>query len=348
MILPHRALAVVFMMLAFVTVRAQETGNESPPNEPPYTNSELNLDQEFNAAKDGDPSEDIEPQGQVEKPVVETKPPSSAKSRQKVATPDRVRTNITDDNEKLEPQFVKPPGPKRGGVLRVPHPNAGKGLLRINKDGTYQYKVSIRPKSKSGSLRMGRMTPPKISGGASAAGTLDYKTMYGSDNLISLIGEYEWQPFTSFGRLGLNLGGGFATARGNGYFKTVSSDRESTKAEETYSLYIFPLSAFLSYRFEYARRQWVVPFINGGVTYYGMMELRDDNKYTFAGASAVGGGGGLMFSISAWDQAAAFRLDREYGIADMYFVVEARAMQGLSTETDFSTQTINGGITIDF
>ncbi len=45
--------------------------------------------------------------------------------------------------------FVKPVGPKAGGVLVVPHPNAPKGLIRINKDNTYQYKTQKVTKSQS-------------------------------------------------------------------------------------------------------------------------------------------------------------------------------------------------------
>jgi hypothetical protein len=260
------------------------------------------------------------------------------------------KNGVTADAPFVAPQplFVKPQGPEKGGTIRVPHPNASKGLLRINKDGSYQYQTGIREKSKSAAFRIGAMTPPKISGGDSAAGTLTYDTMYGKSNLTSMVFEYEWQPFTGFGRLGLNLGTGFATARGNGFFQN-SRGVGSPQAQEIYTLYMLPASAFLSYRFEYARRQWVVPYINGGATLYGLVESRDDGKTpSFAGAAAVGGGGGLLFSITAWDAQSAFTLDREYGIADMYFSLEARVMESLSKSIDFSTQTINGGITVDF
>lgn len=245
-----------------------------------------------------------------------------------------------------ERAFVKPAGPAQGGMLRVPHPDAAKGLLRINKDGSYQYKVGYKLKSQSSSLRVGSLTPPRIAGVSTATGTKDYKDYYGSGNIFALFYDYEWQPFTKFGRLGLNIGSGFATTRGNGYFKTKTDE---SQAPEVYSLYVVPLSTYLVYRFEYARRQWVVPYLKGGGTYFGLVELRDDNKTpVFAGAPAAGGGGGLHFSISALDAKSAFALDREYGISDMYFTVEAMALQGLSKEIDFSTQTINAGITVDF
>ena len=274
--------------------------------------------------------------------------PSTASSSSKAISSDQ---RISSSPRDLVPQFEKPAGPKRGGSLRVPHPNAGKGLIRINKDGTYQYKTSSLPKSQSGSVRVGQMTPPKVSGGSSSAGNLTYETVYGNKNILAVSFDYEWQAFRSFGRLGVNLGSGFATAQGKGSFKSTRSVNgvNVTEAKETYNLYMVPLSAFLTYRFEYTKRQWVVPFINAGATYYTLFEARDDGKSpNIAGAAAVGGGGGLHFSISALDSANAFILNQEYGISDLYFTLEARVMQGLSQEIDFSTQTINGGITVDF
>ena len=235
--------------------------------------------------------------------------------------------------------FQKPPGPLQGGTLEVPHPNAGKGLLKINKDGSYQYKTEIHPKSQAVSVRIGATTPPDIRGNAG----LTYKSMYGAGNLYGLNVDYEWDPFKNFGSLGVQLGAGLISGHGNGRLATGENSRE------TYNLYLVPLSAFAIYRFEYARRQWIVPYVNGGFTYYGMAEKRDDDQpMRYAGSEAVGGGGGLHFSISRLDPAGAFTLDREYGVADMWLTVDARVMQGLDTDVDFSGETISVGITVDF
>lgn len=244
-----------------------------------------------------------------------------------------------------DPIFVKPPGPKQGGTLRVEHPRAAEGLMRINRDGSYQFKTPMKDKSQSGSFKLGAMTPPKVSTGAA---NLSYESMYGSDDIFSVELDYVWQPFRKFGALGLRLGSGFATATGEGFFATPRAGSVS-RAQESYTLFIVPLSAFVEYRFEYMRSQWIVPFVAGGGTYYGLFELRDDGEGpTFAGSPAVGGGGGLLFSISRLDQAGAFTLSQEYGIADMWFVLEARAMQGLKEDLDFTNQSINAGISVDF
>lgn len=252
-----------------------------------------------------------------------------------------------DRYPKRPPYFKKPAGPKQGGVLRVEHPDAAKGLLRINRDGSYQYRTAMKEKSRSGSFKLGMMTPPTVKG---ADSSVTFENMYGSNSIFALDFDYTWQPFRKYGALGLKIGSGFATANAKGFFKTPRPDPErTTRSEETYNLFIVPFSAFLEYRFEYIRRQWVVPYVFGGGIYYGLAEIRNDGKSPdFAGAPAAGGGGGLLLSISRLDAANAFALSQEYGIADMWLVLEARAMQGLSEDTDFTNQTVSAGIAVDF
>jgi hypothetical protein len=241
-----------------------------------------------------------------------------------------------------QPMFVKPEGPKQGGTVRVDHPRAADGLVRINKDGSYQYKTPIPPKSQSSSFKLGMMTPPQIESGTTG---VNFETMYGKDSVFSLNFDYEWQPFRSFGTLGFRFGTGFAMAEGQGFFA-----RDPTmRSEEKYTLFMVPATLFLTYRFEYSRRQWFVPYLTGGGTYYGLMEVRNDGiDPSFAGAPAAGGGGGVLLSISKLDTESAFTLSQEYGIADMWLVVEAIATQGLSDDIDFTNQLISAGIQVDF
>lgn len=248
-----------------------------------------------------------------------------------------------------EPLFVKPKGPQKGGTVTVPHPRAEKGLIRIEKDGSYIFKTKIFDKSKAGSLKFGTMAPPKITAEGNSSITFD--SMYGSQKISGILFDFEWQPFSRFGRLGLQLGFGLFNARGNGMFKgqTNQGGEARTQAEEIYNLYMVPMSLFGVYRFEYVRNQWIVPFINGGVTYYGLAEIRDDGKkQNINGAAAVGGGGGVHFSISALDRQKAFSIGQEYGIADLWLTVEARVLKGLSSEKDFTSTGVNVGITVDY
>jgi hypothetical protein len=316
--------------------------------------SEDDIEKEINSAQGTPPPEDIEdfePGPEIEKAkpqeVAQPKPQEPKKpevivERYKPAHDDVSADRTVNRFPKDQSLFNKPTGPAKGGSVRVPHPRAAEGLLRINKDGSYQYKTAQKEKSQSSAFKISSMTAPDIHGAESA---ITYKSMYGSSDLVGVGFEYDWQPFRGFGALGVQLETGFWTASGKGSFKRNPTE----KAQETYNIFIVPATVFLNYRFEFVRRQWVVPFVNGGATFYGMAEIRDDAKSpAFGGAPAAGGGGGLLFSISRLDAESAFRLSEEYGIADMWIVVEARAMKGLSQDVDFTSQTINAGIMADF
>lgn len=226
--------------------------------------------------------------------------------------------------------------PKHGGTFQMEHPGAAKGLIKIEKDGAYQYHVPPIPKSKATSFRFATLTPPRI-----VNGSLTYENMYGASPQGLLL-DFEWQPFQGFGALGFAFGSGFVMAQGKGRF---ASGRE---ALESYTLFVIPLSLSVVYRFEYVRRQWFVPFIHGGGTYYGLVELRDDNKRNLAGTPAVGGGGGIHFGISRWDRRSAFILSKEYGIADVWLTLEVRVVAALKRELDLSNQSISLGFTVDY
>jgi len=324
--------------------------------------SEYDIEAELNSAQGQPeiPPPEIQP-AEIPKPKSQKKTSRMSPVDEEIRTQERIlkkknqETQVSSDRNvdrypKTEPYFEKPPGPKQGGVQRVEHPDAAKGLIRINKDGSYQYKTKIKEKSQSGAFKVGMMTPPKVQSANSAA--ITFESMYGSGSIFALEFDYTWQPFRKYGALGLKAGIGFATATADGYFKTARPGPDPasrTRSEETYNLFIVPMSAFLEYRFEYVRRQWAVPYIFGGGIYYGLAEIRNDGKTPdFAGAPAAGGGGGLLISISRMDAAGAFTLSEEYGIADMWLVLEAKAIQGLSKDTDFTNQTASAGIAVDF
>jgi hypothetical protein len=264
--------------------------------------------------------------------------PTTVPQRKAVVGGDVVRENRYPE---IEERFVKPARPSDGKSVRVPHPDASKGLLRINKDGTYQYRVSLKEKTRSASLRVGTMTAPIITGGTAG---VNYETMYDNTPLSGANFEYEWQPFRKFGRVGLNLGFGLAMNKASGFLAATLN-----RSEEEYSLFVLPLSANLVYRFEYGRRQYVVPYIVGGGSYYALYENRDDNrKKNFAGAAAIGGGAGILITLSKWDAKSAFTLSEEYDVADLWLSIEARALKGLKQDIDFTGQTIYVGITADY
>lgn len=234
--------------------------------------------------------------------------------------------------------YSRPQGPAKGGRYKIEHPGAAQGLIRIDKEG-YQYKVPLKEKSQAASFRFAGISTPNITSDQG----ISFSSYYGGGGLSGLLGEYEWMPFKGFGALGVQLGGGLVVARGNGRFVGGQT------ANEVYTLFVVPISVLAIYRFEYFRRQWVVPFINGGGTYFGLAEKRDDAKpATFAGSPAAAFGGGLHIGISRWDLRSAFILSRDYGVSDVWFTIEGRVIAGLRKDLDFSSQAISAGFTIDY
>lgn len=237
-------------------------------------------------------------------------------------------------------EYRPPQGPPQGGTYKIPHPGAAQGLLKIQKDGNYLYKVPQKEKSQAISFRMGTISSPKVDG----ANGVSFGDMYPSAGLFGLLGEYEWQPFRgTLGALGLQLGTGLIVARGNGRFA------DGTRAREVYTLVVLPASLMIIYRFEYMHRQWFVPFVKGGGTYYGLIEKRDDAKPpAFAGSPAMVAGCGVHFGVSRWDSKGSFVLSQDYGISDIWFTVEGQVAVGLRSDLDFTNQSVTAGFTVDY
>jgi len=227
-------------------------------------------------------------------------------------------------------------------VIQIQHPNAEKGLVSIEKDKSYQYELAHRPKKSAASFGINVAPAPNISVTTPSNNQISFSSMYKSDSLVTLVGNYEWVLSRSYGTFGIIFEAGLANRHGNG---TLASGEQ---AQEGYSLFIVPLTAMLRYRFEYTYGQWVVPYVEGGGTYYGFAEIRDDNTYNVAGSEAVGGGGGLMFNITRWDRKGAFQLESEFGVSDLYVTLGARAMAGLKPQLDMSGLNILAGVTVDY
>lgn len=303
---------MIALALCFELAHAQAP--ETPPMEPPYTD-----DTEFDPVLSEDPAASNDPIPVSPEPEIEMAP-----QKQSQAAP---VTPVARPNKK--------------GIQLLHHPDAKKGLIRIEQDGTYVYKVKMKKANETGTFRLGMMDPPKI---IAADGIHDFSSMYGSEGLFTLMMEYEWQPFSKFGKLGLQLGVGFATAEGKGFFV---NDPVSVP-QESYTFFAVPMNIGLIYRFEYFDRQWVAPYVSGGGSYIGVAELRDDNKNSFTGTPAAYGAGGIMFNISALDRSLAFNLSNEYGVANLWLVGEYRYLQAFSEDLDFSGGVMSLGIGADF
>ncbi len=234
----------------------------------------------------------------------------------------------------------------KGGVEYIHHPQAAQGLLAITKDGSYIYKTKETGEfNKTGSFRMGMMDPPKI---VAADGTT-FDMMYSSGQQPVFMFDYEWQPFTGYGKLGVQAGFGLLVANGNGRFASTDPTINGQQAKEKYTFLAIPLSAGVVYRLEWLRRQWFAPYVAGGGTYVAVAEFRDDGK-TPSGVGTPGAYGsvGMLFNVSAVDRGTAFTLSSEYGIANLWVSVDYRYLQTFNEDLDFSSSIIGAGIVVDY
>lgn len=230
----------------------------------------------------------------------------------------------------------------------IEHPNASKGLIKIDKDRIYHYKVKTSDQDSAGTFQLGSYQPLDLTNPNNSSLTFD--TMYDEASFPLLLYDYEKQFFKKFGRLGWKLGGGFYYARGNGEFAEDNPSPEGPS--ETFTLFIFPINAGLIYRFQYFDYQWLVPYAEGGLDIFAFAERRDDNlnpplgaAYGAAPAAHASGGVAVLLGRGA---TSFLDLDREYGINKMYLTAQYRLYFALSDKFDFSGDAITGGITAEY
>ncbi len=234
----------------------------------------------------------------------------------------------------------------KGGVEYIHHPQAANGLLAITKEGAYIYKTKeSREYNTTGAVRIASMNSPKIE---SADGTT-YDTMYKDGQQPIFMFDYEWQPLTKYGKLGLQAGLGFLYSSGQGRFISNDASLSGKEAKEKYTFLAIPLNFGVVYRLEFLNRQWLAPYVAGGGTYVAVAEFRDDGKSpVMVGTPGAYGAAGMLFNVSAADRETAFVLSSEYGIANLWVSLEYRLLQTVSEDFDFSSNILGAGIVVDY
>lgn len=360
---PETRVKTLLWSALFLFALSAHAQTDSPPNEPPYTS----LEDEFDHTP------------QTEAPPIELKAGESAPVAPVAVTPETTTAPVTEAppapvNEtplaiEQEPAVVEaqpaPAAPvaaekkedeqvlvRRDWVIPetgtnkkyIHHPRAKDGLRLIDRDGAYYYVANRYSKrEQTTSVRFGSLNPTP--GIVSADGQTDYARMYGSEYPTVLSFDYDWLALKGFGALGLQFGGGFFTAQGQGRFL----NNPSKEAREKYTFYAIPLNLGGIYRFEYTDRQWVVPYVNGGLTYYVLAEKRDDDKApSFVGTPSVYAGGGAMFNLSAIDKDTGFALDAEYGISTLWLTAEFRVIKETNPDLNLGGTLISFGFSTDY
>lgn len=289
-------------------------------------------------------AEDVpEPTIDTTTPTAKGKWPTSAKQRprqfQKVKSVDDEGAYIYETSAEPEvrqyeaaqaPTFSNTPGREKP--------------MTITNEGEFQYPVKESEFSGAAGVRFGMMGAPSL---RNSSNGLSFQDIYGKEDVPGLLFEYEY-PFTrAIGRMGLKFETGVYSRQAAGRFKDPAKIAEIP--EEKFTFVMIPLQVVLQYRFQFADAQWVVPFVEGGATYHGIVELRDDNKKPkFGGAPAAVFGGGVNILLDWIDRASVRQLDADYGINHVWFTAQYRQLAGLKSDLDLTSHLISGGFTFDF
>jgi hypothetical protein len=308
--------------------------NDAPPNEPPYVTSEPNFE---GTGEEGF----IET---TEVPKDSSIPVTSAQEEPKLEAAKKEVLKNKDDYVSSSEEKLK----TKEGSEFIKHPNAKKGLYLIDGKGTYHYKTTKKTQpDRSISLKYSSMPIPLIESELDNGDIFAFEDMYGEDDLSLITLEFSYNPFPKIKRLYGVLGVGFSTATGSGFFKGKGIN--DLQPRESFNLYIIPVSLGATFRFEFKEHQWAVPYLSAAGIYYGMAEIRDDNKRSsFSGSPAAMGAAGVLFNIASWDKSLQFTLDREYGISDIWLDFQFRGIYSGNPDIDFTGGLAHFGIAADY
>jgi len=234
------------------------------------------------------------------------------------------------------------------GTIKVPHNQAKKGLIRIDKKGIYFYRTPETPQHYAASFRFGNLQAPNL---ANQVNGVTFAELYTDGSIPLFLFDLEWQFMQSVGKLGIKFGSGLLVTSGNGRFENPPNGDPTIEAREKFTFVMFPNNLALIYRAEFFDGQPVVPFAEAGVDYFVLAEFRDDNKPPlgrWAGSTAfhVAFGGSLLLDFL--DKDSVMQLDKEYGINHVWLTGEFRAINSINKTFDFTSNLINFGLTAEF
>ncbi len=214
----------------------------------------------------------------------------------------------------------------------------------ITQDGEFLYPVETSDFTGAGGIRFGMMAPPNI---VNSSNGLTFKDIYGGAEVPALLFEYEYPLTQAIGRIGIKGESGFIATSAKGRFKNPA--RVGEIPEERFTFLMIPLQATVIYRFQFADDQWIVPFVEGGGGYFGIVELRDDSKAPkFGGSPVAVASGGVNILLDWLDRQAVRQLDADYGINHVWLSLQYRQIVGLKEDLKISSNMITAGFTFDF
>lgn len=228
----------------------------------------------------------------------------------------------------------------------IEHPNAEKGLIKIDKNKVYYYRVKESDQRGAGNFKIGVYEPTNLE--SSSDSSITYNLIYDDSSSPIILYEHEWQFFKSAGRLAITAGGGFFYASGNGQF----ANGQALRPREKFTLFVFPVNAGIIYRAQFYDTQPIAPYGGAGIGGMLFAERRDDDQNPDLGARYGAAPVGHFYAGLALQLGRGARsfldLDREYGINKVWVTGEYRQYVFVSGKFDFSGDAINAGLSAEF
>ncbi|MEK6554064.1 MAG: hypothetical protein AABZ31_02395, partial [Bdellovibrionota bacterium] len=230
----------------------------------------------------------------------------------------------------------------------IEHPNAKKGLIKIDKEKVYHYRVKPSDQKGAGSFKVAVYEPTNLENPEDPS-LLNYDSIYDDNASPLLLYEHEWQIWQKFGKFGLTATGGFFFAEGHGQFANPAA---TDRPKEQFMLFVFPVHVGGILRLQFTDGQRFVPYGGGGIGGMAFAERRDDDLNPSIGARLgfspnATAYGGIALQLGSGSQSF-LDLDREYGINKMWLTAEYRTYIHIGGDYDFSGDAINGGFTAEF
>jgi hypothetical protein len=259
------------------------------------------------------------------------------------ARPTTPMPQIQRKKETIDPRF-------RQERRYIEHPNASKGLIKIDKEKVYHYKVKGSEQNGAASMRIGTYTPTKLTSNRDSS--VQFEDIYEDNNYPIILFDQEKQIYQGgLGKLGWKYGLGLYVAQGSGYFVNGNPDPDAVPLEK-FTFLVFPLNVGAVYRMQFTSNQWIIPYVEGGLDGMAFAEFRDDDQNPGIGAAlglapAAHGSGGVSIPLGRSSRSF-LDLDREYGINSLQFTIEYRAYIALSDKYDFSGNVVSAGLTAEY
>ena len=188
-----------------------------------------------------------------------------------------------------------------------------------------------------------------------------YNDIFGDEAMMMFGAHMDYQFFQRFGSIA--LGGGARI----GWVEGLALNEDESKSSDQTSLHVLPLTATLTYRFDWMSQNWnlpIVPYGKVGLTYTvwwvtnGNDEIANTYDKDDVGREGHGGtfgfhaGGGVQILLDWFGEGMAAEFDTEAGVNNSFLFFEYAYHSvndfGSKTSIDLGDETFSAGLMFEF